>query len=78
MVRTPSSPASNAQSTAYQVERPRVSDAVGSALQKAYAGDFDLPEEMVQILRRLAARVDNARTDWPMSVREPKRAQPGT
>ena len=42
-----------AKGTAYQVERPRLSDAVGSALHRAYAGPEDVPEEMAQLLRLL-------------------------
>jgi len=56
MVHAPAPPAFEAKGSAYQVERPRVSDAVGSALQKAYAGDRNLPQEMIDLLRRLSSR----------------------
>ncbi|MCD2325506.1 hypothetical protein LQ953_15920 [Sphingomonas sp. IC-56] len=42
-----------AKGTAYQVERPRISDAVGSALHQAYAGTVDVPEEMARLLHVL-------------------------
>ena len=56
MVRMQNSPASGAIGNSYQVGRPRVSDAIGSALERAYAGDFDLPDDMVQLLRRIGKR----------------------
>lgn len=35
------------------VERPRVSDAIGTALRDAYTRDQMLPEEIVKLLRHL-------------------------
>jgi hypothetical protein len=42
-----------AEHPAYQVERPRASDAIGLALRDAYERDYGLPEDMAKLLRRL-------------------------
>jgi hypothetical protein len=48
-----------AKGTAYQVERPRMSDAVGAALHRAYADTVEVPEEMARLLRVLGCHA------WP-------------
>ena len=42
-----------AQRSAYRVEAPRASDAVGLALRGAYADDAGLPDDMAAMLRLL-------------------------
>jgi len=39
--------------SAYQVEAPRASDAIGLALRDAFERDYGLPEDMSRLLRRL-------------------------
>ncbi len=53
MTRTASSPAPEAQLRAYRVEPPRASDAVAESLREVFAREAGLPDDMVQLLRRL-------------------------
>jgi hypothetical protein len=46
-------PSSSPETPAYQVERPRASDAIGLALRDAFERDYGLPEDMTKLLRRL-------------------------
>jgi hypothetical protein len=53
-VTTPiASSAATAQARPYQVEAPRVSDAIGGALRDVYSDDPGLPEDLAALLRRL-------------------------
>jgi hypothetical protein len=41
------------QQSTYRVEAPRMSDAVGGALNRAYGRDARLPEDMLALLAEL-------------------------
>ncbi|MBX3564238.1 MAG: hypothetical protein KF730_06625 [Sphingomonas sp.] len=60
MTSSSSTTAPEARHTAYRVEAPRASDAIGHALRGAYADEGGLPDDMAAILRQL-----NRMDDYP-------------
>ena len=53
MTRQSSDQPSQGQPSAYRVEAPRASDAIGRALRGAFCGENGLPEDMAAMLRQL-------------------------
>jgi hypothetical protein len=53
VVSASSNPASEAKQSAFRVESPRASDAIGKALRDIYVRDLGLPEDMAAMLHQL-------------------------